>query len=476
MSRQRPTGPPRGRFRWGLRRSSVLIAVAVVFLALLGGGGLLVLVLQSALASTTMESAVARTGEISDLAKQEGLAAAVAEVRSDTRPTQLLQIVTPAGQVVAASHPRLEGHPMAALSPAEGATTSVKTDIEDVGTTDDFLVVARGLTVDAKPYVVLVAAPLQIQAQTVHTVALFLLRAAPLLLLVVGVAVWVLVGRALRPVEVIREQVSRIDAQRLGARVDVPGSRDEIAALAATMNVMLDRLQASDRAQRSFVSDASHELRSPLSAVITAAEVSAADPSLALWPQRLETILVESNRMRFLVDNLMTLAAADSHNLDLLRVDVDLDDVVQIEIQQLKAGSQHQVRLSAPPVRLVGDPRRLAQVVRNLLENADRHARSSINVSLAAEGPTVRLCVDNDGDVIEESMRTRVFERFVRLDDSRSRDSGGSGLGLAISAEIVHAHGGTLTATETAAGWCRFEVVLPEHPPARSTALSLTSA
>lgn len=232
---------------------------------------------------------------------------------------------------------------------------------------------------------------------------------------------------------------------------------------------MLDRLEASDRAQRSFVSDASHELRSPLSTVIAAAEVSAADPSGALWEQRLETVLVESNRMRFLVDNLMTLAKADSHDLDLLAVDVDLDDLVETETQQLRSHSTHQIRSRVPPVRITGDPRRLAQVIRNLLENADRHALSQIEVSLSADTAAVTLRVDNDGEVIEEALRERVFARFVRLDSNRTRDSGGSGLGLAISAEIVHAHGGSIAAAESPSGWCRFEVVLPRQGAQDST-------
>lgn len=449
-------------FGWGVRKSSVLIAVVAVFLALLGGGALLVLALQSALTSTATDSASSRAAELAGLAGESGIDAVVATIRQDSRPVQLLQILAPDGTVLAASRPRLGSRPLAPLSPAAGATSTVHTDIHDVGTTDDFVVVAQGFSISSQTYVVQVAAPLAVQAETVRTVALFLLGATPVLLVLVGVAIWVLVGRALQPVETIRDQVSQIDGHRLAARVAVPPTRDEIAALATTMNVMLDRLEASDQAQRAFVSDASHELRSPLSTVITAAEVSAADPTGVLWRERLDTVLVESNRMRFLVDNLMTLAKADSQDLDLRAVDVDLDDVVQNELEQLRSHSPHQVRSTVPPVRITGDPRRLAQVVRNLLENADRHALSTIEVSLTPEPTVVRLWVDNDGSVIEESMRERVFERFVRLDDSRSRDSGGSGLGLAISAEIVRAHGGTIHAGETPEGWCRFEVVLPQ--------------
>jgi len=468
MARAQPLGA-----RWGVRRTSVVIAVAVVFVALLGGGALLVLLLQSALASTTTESATARAGEIADLASQAGLGSAEAAVRADSRPTQLLQIVSPAGRVVAASRPRFAAHPLSTMSPAAGATDTVKSEIQDAGNTDDFLVAALGFPVADQVYVVQVAAPMQVQAQTVQTVATFLLGAAPVLLVVVGFAVWVLVGRALMTVEVIRSQVAQIDARRLDERVGVPPTEDEIAALAATMNVMLDRLEASSQAQRAFVSDASHELRSPLSTVLNVAEVSAADPTGARWRDRIETVLVEARRMAFLVDNLMTLAKADSDDLDLRTEDVDLDDVVQSEVQRLRGVSAHRVSASVPPIRIVGDSRRLTQVVRNLLENADRHARSTIEVLLSGEGSRAVLRIDNDGRVIEESMRGRVFERFVRLDDSRSRDLGGSGLGLAISAEIVHAHGGTIVATVTPAGWCRFEVVLPQRTQVEPAVLSL---
>lgn len=462
-------------FGWGVRKSSVVIAVAVVFLALLGGGALLVLALQNALTSTATGSAVSRAGALASLATDSGIDAAIAEVEGDSRPVQLLQILAPDGSVLAASRPGLDARPLSQLSPPAGSTATVHTDVKDVGSTDDFVVAAQGFELNSQTYGVQVATPLAVEAATVRTVALFLLGGTPVLLVVVGLATWVLVGRALQPVEVIRGQVSQIDARRLAARVAVPPTKDEIAALATTMNVMLDRLEASDRVQRSFVSDASHELRSPLSTVITAAEVSAADPSGALWEQRLQTVLVESNRMRFLVDNLMTLAKADSHDLDLLEVDVDLDDVVDAEAQQLRTRTTHQVRSTLPPVRITGDPRRLEQVVRNVLENADRHALSTIEVSLDADDTTVTLRVDNDGDPIEESMRERIFERFVRLDDSRSRDSGGSGLGLAISAEIVRAHGGTIRASETPTGWCRFEVLLPRPVDPEADSLSLGS-
>lgn len=470
------------RYRWGVRRSSVLIAMAVVFLALLGGGAVLVLVLQSALASTSAQSAAARAVEIADLARTDGLDAALTEVRQDSRPAQLLQVVSPAHRVLAASRPGIATARLSTLAPASGRSQTMHIDLSDQDSTDDFLIVARGFTVDGQVYVVQVAAPLEVQAQTVRTVAGFLLLSTPVLLLVVGLAVWLLVGRALEPVEVIRRQVDRIDARQLSQRVDVPRTRDEIAALAATMNVMLDRLEASDRAQRSFVSDASHELRSPLSTVITAAEVAKADPTGAHRDERLDTILAESSRMRFLVDNLMTLAKADASGLDLQQVDVDLDDVVDAELRRLRSSSTHLVRGDVPPVRIVGDPRRLTQVLRNLLENADRHARSVIEVTLSVlpgPGPEtageVVLRVDNDGAPIEPAMRERVFERFVRLDDSRSRDFGGSGLGLAISAEIVHAHGGTVVAGETTDGWCRFEVVLP-LPRGAAAVLSPDSA
>jgi signal transduction histidine kinase len=299
-----------------------------------------------------------------------------------------------------------------------------------------------------------------VQRETVQTVAAFLLAATPLLLAAVAGAVWLLVGRALRSVERIRTEVASIDAPRLAQRVEVPATRDEIAALATTMNVMLDRLEVSHRAQRAFVSDASHELRSPLATLTTAAEL-ATTADEAARTRLLATISLELSRLRGLVENLMTLARADARDLISAREDVDLDDLVDQEVRRLRATSRRQVLAHLEPLRVVGDGQRLEQALRNLVDNADRHAGSTVRLDLHREEAEAVIWVDNDGPTIAPEDRERVFERFVRLDESRSADAGGSGLGLPIARTTVAAHGGQVAVEDAPDGWCRFALRLP---------------
>jgi signal transduction histidine kinase len=325
---------------------------------------------------------------------------------------------------------------------------------------DEVLVSARGIEVHDQAYVVLVAAPLEVQTDTLRTVGLLLLGAAPLLVALVAAAVWVLVGRSLQTVERIRRQVAEIDGRRLHERVEVPPTGDEIAALTATMNQMLDRLEHSDNSHRAFFSDASHELRSPLSTLVTTAEVASLDASGKTWLDMQQTVLGESSRMQALVEDLLTLAKVDADQLQLDVQDVDLEDVLDAEIRRLRTVSDHQVSAELRPARVRGDERRLTQVFRNLLDNAARHAESTIMIRMEQRPGEVVVSVDNDGETISSQDRERVFERFARLDASRSSDGGGSGLGLAISREIMIAHGGTVVATESD-GVCRFLVALP---------------
>jgi signal transduction histidine kinase len=325
---------------------------------------------------------------------------------------------------------------------------------------DEVLVSARGIEVHDQAYIVLVAAPLEVQTDTLRTVGLLLLGAAPLLVALVAAAVWVLVGRSLQTVERIRRQVAEIDGRRLHERVEVPPTGDEIAALTATMNQMLDRLEHSDNSHRAFFSDASHELRSPLSTLVTTAEVASLDASGKTWLDMQQTVLGESSRMQALVEDLLTLAKVDADQLQLDVQDVDLEDVLDAEIRRLRTVSDHQVSAELRPARVRGDERRLTQVFRNLLDNAARHAESTIMIRMEQRPGEVVVSVDNDGETISSQDRERVFERFARLDASRSSDGGGSGLGLAISREIMIAHGGTVVATESD-GVCRFLVALP---------------
>jgi signal transduction histidine kinase len=452
--------PARSESRWGIRKRSVLSAVVVVTFSLLVGGAFLLLVLQSSLISAEWNNLAMRASDVARLLEEEGVRETQSTLAEDRRSSEQVQIIDSTNQVVAWSARRLRVEPISALRPAPGKTAREELPrVPALGEDDEVLVSARGIEVNDQAYVVLVAEPLEVQTDTLRTVGLLLLAASPLLIALVGVAVWVLVGQSLKTVERIRRQVAEIDGQRLSGRVEVPPTGDEVAALAATMNQMLDKLERSDSTHRAFFSDASHELRSPLSTLVTTAEVASLDETGKTWLDMQQTVLNESSRMQSLVEDLLTLAKVDAHQLQLDIQEVDLEDVLTEEITRLRAVSSLQINAELQPARVRGDERRLSQVFRNVLDNAARYAKSAIIVRMERRPGQVVVSVDNDGEIISAQDRSRVFERFARLDASRSSDGGGSGLGLAISREIMLAHGGTVVASDWN-GWCRFEVIL----------------
>jgi signal transduction histidine kinase len=451
----------RSASRWGIRKRSVLSAVVVVTFSMLVGGAFLLLVLQSSLVSAAWNDLAVRANDVARLLQEEGIEETRSTLAEDRNSAAQVQIVDEANRVVGWSIRGLRSSPMSTLRPAPGRTMREELSrVPALGGDDEILVSARGAELHGKRYVILVAAPLEVQTDTLRTVGLLLLAATPLLVALVAVAVWILVGRSLKTVERIRRQVAEIDGRRLHERVEVPPTGDEIAALASTMNQMLDKLEQSDNLHRAFFSDASHELRSPLSTLVTTAEVASLDESGRTWLDMQQTVLNESSRMQSLVEDLLTLAKVDSHQLQLDVQDVDLEDVLDAEIKRLRTVSNLQINAELQPTRVRGDERRLMQVFRNLMDNAARHAKSTIMVGMERRPGELVVSVDNDGEIISEEDRNRVFERFARLDASRSSDGGGSGLGLAITREIMVAHGGTVLAAESD-GWCRFQVILP---------------
>ena len=293
------------------------------------------------------------------------------------------------------------------------------------------------VTEDTDQYVVSVAVSLEEVDDSTSALVPPLLVGLPLLLLLVGGTTWVVTGRALAPVERIRREVEQVTGDRLDRRVPEPASRDEIHRLALTMNDMLGRLEQSSERQRQFVADASHELRSPLAALRQTAEVARAHPG-ALPEGELETaVLEEGERMQRLVEQLLLLSRADEGMVLRSPRDVDLDDLVLTEAGRVRRGGLDVDVSGVGAGRVRGDEASLGQVVRNLVDNAGRHAALAGRVSVQESAGSVELVVEDDGPGVPEGERTRIFERFVRLDEARSRDAGGSGLGLAIVAEIV---------------------------------------
>jgi signal transduction histidine kinase len=448
--------------RSSVRGRSTAAAIVVVAVALAIGAAVLLLLLQRALISGVSDQAGARAFDVATQVKDEGQSGLKHELVENTRPTQLIQVVDEKNRVVASSSPRDNELPLSPVRPAAG--TSIRSQVGEMPLLDDdhpYLIVARGADNEEHHYTVLVAASLEAQRDTVTTVTSYLLIGFPLLLVLVGAAMWVLVGRALRPVEQIRSRVHGIGVEQLAERVPVPTTDDEIARLAVTMNQMLDRLQSGQETQRRFVADASHELRSPIASLVAALEVIGIDDGDGSSVELHRVMGAETERMRRLVEDLLLLAKADDSGLRLQRTDVDLDDLLEAELRRLRAAGGPSIEAVVPAVRVSGDAAKLSQVIRNLADNAVRAARSQVRFTLAEDAGVATVQVEDDGDGIPESERSRVFERFVRLDASRARGSGGSGLGLAIVREVVRGHGGTVEATESPLGGARFVVRLP---------------
>ncbi|TDU83586.1 signal transduction histidine kinase [Kribbella voronezhensis] len=448
--------------RPGVRGRSTAAAVVVVAVALAIGAGVLVLLLQRALITSVSDAADAQAFEIASQVQEEGRTGLTQDLLENARPSQLIQVLEPDGDVVASSSRKAAGRALTTLRPAAGQ--ELRSQVGEMPLLDDdhaYLIVARGARHEETLYTVVVASSIEAQRETVSTVAEYLLIGYPLLLLLVGAATWVLVGRALRPVERIRARVHGIGADQLSERVPVPPTQDEIARLAVTMNEMLDRLQTGQETQRRFVADASHELRSPIATLMAALDVVVADDSGQAW-QDLQLVMgAETERMRRLVEDLLLLAKADDEGLRMRRTDVDLDDLVEAEVRRLRSASGPEVRQEVSAVRVSGDPDKLSQVIRNLADNAARAASGVVRFSLSAEDGQAILTVEDDGAGIPAAERFRVFERFVRLDASRDRGSGGSGLGLSIVQEVVRGHGGSVRITDSPLGGAGFVVTLP---------------
>jgi signal transduction histidine kinase len=310
-------------------------------------------------------------------------------------------------------------------------------------------------------YTVYVAASLEPVAESTRNLAGLLFLGLPALLLLVGVTTWVVTGRALHPVEAIRREVEAIGADRLDRRVPETGAADEIGRLAHTMNAMLARLEDATNRQRRFVADASHELRTPLTDMRGRLEVDLAHPDAADWQDTEREVLDDAIALQRLVDDLLVLAAADASASDSPAWQpVDLDEIVLREARRLRSRTSHDVDTrGVSGAQLVGNADDLGRAVRNLLDNADRHARSTVTVGLGEGEDAITLTVADDGPGIPDDRKEWIFERFTRLDDARTRDTGGTGLGLAITHEVVTAHGGTITVDNTPGA--RFTIALP---------------
>jgi signal transduction histidine kinase len=435
-----------------VRVRTTAAAVVVLGLSIALAAGVLVVALRRSLTADVRTALELRAADVAALLEAGTSPRALAV---DDGEDALVQVVSDDGGVVASS-PNVAGIPPVARLDGGESTRVRGLPIDD----DEFLVVA--VDGDGGRFTVLAGRTLESVEESTDAVTRALVAGVPLLLLAVGATAWWLVGRALAPVEAIRSEVEGISASELHRRVPQPGD-DEIGRLATTMNGMLARLEQAQARERRLVSDASHELRSPVAVIRQHAEVALAHPGRVANGELAEVAVAEAERLERLVDDLLFLARADERARTAVHGPVDVDDVVFEEAARLRgAGHPRVVTTGVSAARVLGDAPQLHRLVRNLVENAARHARSTVALSLTVrERRWAELDVDDDGAGIPPADRRRVFERFVRLDEARGRGTGGGGLGLSIVEEVARAHGGTVMVDDSPLGGARISVRLP---------------
>ncbi|SCK55180.1 cell wall metabolism sensor histidine kinase WalK [Streptomyces sp. WMMB 322] len=469
-----------------VRTRAALGATLVVAVALVAAGIAVVGVLRDGLAGNARLQAEATAREVAAQVSHVDASAIGEDVDGiDSDADEPVQVVGPRGKVLGAGETLRGKGPVADFnrpgpagdwgerdddgdedgddggtdSDSEVKTLSLPTDDDGSAEADFTVAGVQGSTRDGTPVTVYAGASLKDQQEAVSSVTQAMLIGLPLLLLVVGGVTWLVTRRALRPVESIRSEMAGIMASAdLSRRVPEPHARDEVARLARTTNDTLAALEASVERQRRFVADVSHELRSPIASLRTQLEVGAAHPDLL----DLDGAVQDTVRLQQLATDLLLLARLDAGERP-GKARVALGALVREEVAQHRG--PHPVRLGEMAVtEVTGSRAQLARVVINLLQNAQRHAASLVDVSVResrdAAGRWVELEVGDDGPGVPEDERERIFERFVRLDDARSRDEGGAGLGLAIARDVATRHGGTLTVTEGS----RFVLRLPAAP------------
>ena len=444
----------------GISARSATVAAIAVLVAFALAGAILDVVLYRFMMAGVDDATANRVRSI--------VSALQTESPDDLKPTLLttnqrviaIQVIGPSGAVVK----RVGTAPATPLVAASHFGSPLLRGISDDAVTgDDMRVSGQKVNTTHGEYTVIVGGGSEAVEATARTVALLLASGAPVIVGVAAAASYRLVRRSLQSVDAIRSRVADISASDLTERVPVPGSRDEISALAVTMNEMLARIEAGHRAQQRFVGDASHELRSPLTTIISGLEAAEHHPELLDKELASNILLPEAHRMRTLIDDLLLLARADEHRLVLRTEEISVDEVADAEVARALPDASCAIHTVINPVRIVGDSAAISRVIRNLLDNAVRHATSRVEVCVGAREQQAIIAISDDGPGIAPADRTRVFERFVRLDSDRSRSSGGAGLGLAIVAEVVAAHGGTVAIEGSPGRGTTMLVSLPQH-------------
>jgi len=397
----------------------------------------------------------------------------------------MVQVLEPGGRVVAASQSVSQTLPLIPVERLGSWPRHRAGTVQDAALGD---VPLRAVVRDAsdpaaggKRVLIVAAVPLRDVRGALQALRTVLVLVVPAVAALVAVTCWLLVGSALRPVTALRRGADEIGAgdapgapqpppdttgpSRAPGRLPEPTADDELAALARTLNQMLARLDAAAQRERGFLADAAHELRSPIATLRTSLEVALAHPAGVDWPDTATGLHLDVLRLGRLVDDLLALARLDSGTTRPAQL-VNLADIACQTVTASGAGGSRpgttpHVVLQAEPVLVNVPPEALRRAVANLVDNARRAARQTVRISTYRQGDDAVLYVDDDGPGIPASDRERIFERFGRLDDSRSRDDGGTGLGLAIVRATARSAGGDVSVTDSPLGGARFALQLP---------------
>lgn len=430
-----------------LRARLLAVGVTGVAVALALGSLMLYAVLTVALNRTVDDSAFASARAVA------------AMVESNTVPdplpvsgSQVVQVVDSSGAIVSASVSADRLTPL--LRSPELAKALAGERISLPGGRAGLSGNLRAIAVRAGPSSasrsIIVAVPVNDIERSRDVLRNTLLVTYPPLVVIMALIAWRVIGWTLRPVETLRSGAARISGSDQDERLAVPGSADEIRALALTLNDMLDRLAAARGRQRAFVADAAHELRSPLASMRTQLEVA---QHLGEGGELAADLLADVARLSALVEDLLLLARAGSDaNRPSARESLDVSALL-VSTANRYAGARVPVTVTAGPVVYASaNSEELRRVLANLVDNAVRHASSTVALEVRSEGGHAVLTVADDGPGIPADERERVFERFARLDDARDRDAGGTGLGLAIVRELLRRSDGSISLQDNPSG------------------------
>ncbi|MCA2190164.1 sensor histidine kinase [Nonomuraea cavernae] len=385
---------------------------------------------------------------------QQGTYPQGANVPAPAFPVNLVQIVSPDGRIVATSDEARTLPRLSNLMPTpEAPVLSGRSCLPD----RCVVVTAVRPTIASGSPIIYVGRVMP-AALVTHTLDIAVLVETVALIGLTGLAAWLLMGRALRPVAVMGAELDRVSASDLSARVTRPPGDDELSALAERINGTLSRLEHSAEQQRQFVSDASHELRTPIAGLRAELESAQLYPDDTDLRELVEKALRDIDRLEMIMSDLLFLARTGAR-VDVAWERLDLAELVR-EVMSTRR-DRVPVRLDlADDVAVHGVKGQLTRALTDLLNNAERYAEHYIRIEVSRREGKAVIAVENDGMEIPEGDRERIFEPFSRLDTARSREAGGTGLGLAIVKSVAVAHAGHARVDDFAGG-ARFLICLP---------------